>query len=201
MADQSLPPDVYEDSRFRLPLPAREDLDEYAQRSYDSLTDPNGTSVVGPQGPGGIGLYSSGAARHQSAFNQYLRFESGFSGQVRELTILVAAREMDSQFEWAAHEPQALKEGLSAEIIDIVRHRGDTSALPEEQAVIIEFGRQLIRTRRVEPDLFARALALFDRHMMVNFVYLMSSYTATALLLAAFDVHLPPGKEPGLPVG
>ena len=39
------------------------------------------------------------------------------------MAILVTAREIDSQFEWTAHEPVALKEGLSQEIIDIVKYR------------------------------------------------------------------------------
>ena len=31
---------------------------------------------------------------------------------MREVAILTTAREMDSQFEWVAHEPEAIKEGV-----------------------------------------------------------------------------------------
>jgi hypothetical protein len=51
--------------------------------------------------------------------NHYLRREAGLGGRVRELAILTTARELDSQFEWAAHEPEAIAEGISREIIDI----------------------------------------------------------------------------------
>ena len=39
---------------------------------------------------------------------------------MRELAILTTAREMDSQFEWVAHEPEALKEGVEQSVIDVV---------------------------------------------------------------------------------
>ena len=52
--------------------------------------------------------------------NRYLRHEAGLGGRVRELAILTTARELDSQFEWAAHEPEALGEGISREIIEII---------------------------------------------------------------------------------
>ena len=39
---------------------------------------------------------------------------------MRELAILVTARELDSQFEWAAHEAEATREGISRDIIDII---------------------------------------------------------------------------------
>jgi 4-carboxymuconolactone decarboxylase len=47
---------------------------------------------------------------------------------------------MDSQFEWAAHEPEALKGGVPAEIIDIIKRRKSTEDLSETEAAVIEFG-------------------------------------------------------------
>jgi len=55
----------------------------------------------------------------------------GLGGRVRELAILTTARELDSQFEWAAHEPEALSEGISLEIIEIIKHRKNTNGLDE----------------------------------------------------------------------
>jgi alkylhydroperoxidase family enzyme len=44
------------------------------------------------------------SARAAAALNRYLRYDAGLGGRVRELAILITARELDSQFEWAAHE-------------------------------------------------------------------------------------------------
>src|SRR5262245_44134261 len=97
-------------SGFRLPLPSREDLDDAGQRTFDSLTDPEGGTIRGLRGPGGILLHSPELSRHTRPFNRYLRYESGLGGRVRELAILTTARELDSQFEWAAHEPEAISQ-------------------------------------------------------------------------------------------
>ena len=129
-----------------------------------------------------------------------LVFLTGFSGAIRELAVLVTAREMDSRFEWAAHEPEALRQGLPQEIIDIVKHREEVTGIPETEAVVIRFGRQLLQAHRVEHELFARALELFGRKTLVELVALMGNYSATALLLAAFDVQLLPGDPIILPV-
>ncbi len=73
-----------------------------------------------------IRLYSK-IAEPSGAINRYLRFEAGISPRVREIAILSTAREMDSQFEWVAHEPEALKEGVPANVIDLIQYRGTTA--------------------------------------------------------------------------
>ena len=45
--------------------------------------------------------------------NRYLRNKSGIEPRLRELAILATARELDSQFEWAAHEDEAQARGGS----------------------------------------------------------------------------------------
>jgi 4-carboxymuconolactone decarboxylase len=195
-----MPSDIDPESGFRLPLPKREDLDDVAKQHYDRASKPGGHSIVGLRGPAGIRLYSPHSLQHAQGLNQYLRFQAGFAPAVREIAILATAREMDSQFEWAAHEGEALKEGVAPAVIDIIKHRKSTAGLGETEAVVIELGRQIFRDRKVTPDLFARAKALFGPNKLVDLVLLMGNYAATAALLCAFDMQLPPGQEPLLPV-
>lgn len=54
---RTLPKDVYPDSRNRLPLAKREDLDEEGKRAYDAAVS-NQRSLAGLQGPAGIRLSS-----------------------------------------------------------------------------------------------------------------------------------------------
>jgi 4-carboxymuconolactone decarboxylase len=194
-----MPSDIDPQSGFRLPLPKREDLDESGKRYYDRVAAP-GASIVGLQGPSGIHLYSPKAAEHARALNRYLRYEAGFTPRVREIAILTTAREMNSQFEWCAHEPEALKEGVAPSVIDVIKHRKSTAGLEETDATVIEFGRQLFRDHRVTPETFARVKALFGPHKLVELVMLMGNYAGTAALLAAVDMQLHPGRKPLLPI-
>ena len=194
-----MPSDIDPQSGFRLPLPRREDLDEAGQKTYDRGTTP-GATIAGLQGPAGIQLFSPKTAPHLVAINRYLRFEAGFSPRVREIAILTTAREMDSQFEWVAHEPEALKEGVPQQVIDIIKHRRSTAGIDDTDATVIELGRQLWRDHKVKPETFAKAKAIFGPNKLIDLVLLMGNYAGTAALLAAVDMQLHAGKKPLLPI-
>ena len=194
-----MPSDIDPQSGFRLPLPKREDLDEVGKRHYDRVAAP-GASIAGLKGPSGIGLYSPKAAEHARALNRYLRFEAGFSPRIREIAILTTSREMDSQFEWSAHEPEALKEGVEPRVIDVIKHRQSTSGLDESAATVIELGRQIFRDHKVAPETFAKAKALFGPNKLIELVMLMGNYAGTAALLTAVDMQLHSGQKPLLPI-
>jgi 4-carboxymuconolactone decarboxylase len=196
---QIMPSDIDPQSGFRLPLPKREDLDDAGKAHYDRVAAP-GASIVGLQGPSGIGLHSPTAAEHARALNRYLRFEAGLLPRVREIAILTTAREMDSQFEWAAHEPEARKEGVEERVIDAIKHRMPTAGLAETDAAVIELGRQIFRDHKVTSETFAKAKALFGPNKLVELVMLMGNYAGTAALLAAVDMQLHPGQKPLLPM-
>jgi len=194
-----MPTDIDPQSGFRLPLPRREDLDEAGQKTYDRGTTP-GATIAGLQGPAGIQLFSPKTAPHLVAINRYLRFEAGFTPHVREVAILTTAREMDSQFEWVAHEPEALKEGVPQQVIDIIKHRRSTAGIDDTDATVIELGRQLWRDHKVTSQTFAKAKALFGPNKLIDLVLLMGNYAGTAALLAAVDMQLHAGKKPLLPI-
>ena len=194
-----MPSDIDPQSGFRLPLPRREDLDEAGRNAYDRATAP-GATIAGLQGPAGVQLLSPRIAGHMAAINRYLRFEAGFTPRVREIAILTTAREMDSQFEWVAHEPEALKEGVGQDVIDAIKHRKGTAGLDETDATVIELGRALWRDHKVTSELFARAKARFGPNGLVDLVLLMGNYAGTAALLAAVDMQLHAGKKPLLPI-
>jgi 4-carboxymuconolactone decarboxylase len=198
-AAQTMPSDIDPQSGFRLPLPKRADLDEAGRKTYDDASRP-GASLVGLQGPAGIRLYSTKTAPQLQALNRHLRFEAGIAPRIREIAILVTAREMDSQFEWVAHEPEALKEGVPQSVIEVIKHRRSTQGLDQADAVVIALGRQIWRDHKVDSATFANAKALFGPHQLVDIVLLMGNYAGTAALLTAFDMQLHPGKKPLLPI-
>ena len=198
-ATATRPADIDPQSGFRLPLPKRQDLDEAGRKIYDDASRP-GASLVGLHGPPGVYLHSARNGSLLRTINRQLRFESGIPPRIREIAILVTAREMDSQFEWVAHEPEALKEGVPQGTIDAIKHRRGTSGLDERDAAVIALGRQLWRDHRVDSATFAQANALFGPQQLVDIVMLMGNYSGTAALLTAVDMQLPAGKKPLLPI-
>jgi 4-carboxymuconolactone decarboxylase len=197
----STPPDIHADSGNRLPLVKRDSLDPAGQKTYDQLNSPSGGSLAGLRGPGGIMLYSQKLSEFNGGLNRFLRSpETGFDGHVRELAILVTAREFNSQFEWAAHESVALKEGVPAATIDVVKQRKGVRGMPEADAVVIQLGREIYRNKEVSAATYARAVKQFGPTQLINLVALMGNYAGTAALLTVFDMQLPSGQKPLLPV-
>ena len=196
-----LPPDIHPDSRCRLPLAKRDDFDDEGKKIFDIVADPNG-SIRGLIGPGGISLHSPTLSKLTRPVGKFLRFESGIAAREREIAILITARECDSQFEWAAHEPEALKCGVPQEIIDIIKYRRPTTGLAEMDDVIITLGRETFGKRKVSSQTFARAIKLFGKEGLVNLVALMGNYAATAAMLCVMDMQLDDGPDVKvLPVG
>jgi 4-carboxymuconolactone decarboxylase len=194
------PPDIDPESRSRLPLKKREDLDEEGKEVYDFLVDPESTTLAGLTGPRGFYLYSPKAGRHLSLANTYLRFESGMDEQVRELAILVVAHEMQSQFEWTMHEPVAREVGLDPAAIDVVKFNKSAQDLQERDALVIRFGRELVRENRLSSETYSQVAEVFGEEGLVTLTFLMGNYVRSALMLRAADMRIPLDREPLLPM-
>jgi 4-carboxymuconolactone decarboxylase len=190
----SFPADIHPETGNRFPVIKREALDDAGKKLYDAR------GVTDGFGPGAIRLYSPPVAAAMSNVNDYLRRKSGLEPRLVELAILVTAREMDCAYVWTAHEPAALKAGLSPQIIDAVRYRRPLGTVGEKEGVIVQLGRDSITRHKVAPDTFARAVKLFGHQGVVNILSLMGDYAATTILLNAADQHVRPRDKSLLPI-
>lgn len=185
----ALPADVYPESRGRIPLVDRATLDDERKKEYDRRIAPDTTSLAGLQGPGGLSLNGSPSLA-----------ETLVDKRTQELIRLVVSREMSQQLEWTVHEPVALANGLEPEIIDVIRHRRPTTGLPRREAAVIDWGREIFRTKDLSSAAFARLSEHLSTRDIVDLCQFMGNYTRTAILLHTFDVHLPYDRQPLLPM-
>ena len=189
-SDGALPKDVDRDSRSRLPLIGREEVNEQVRRAYDAAaaSSPSGR----PEGVAAIRLHRSGVD---------VRWDSALGRRLTELAIITTAREHDQPYEWSLHEMEALSVGLEPRIIDAVRHRRSLAGLGTKVGAIIQFGRELFGTHYVTAETYARAKHVFGQRDLSDFVVgLMAPHAREATFLTAFDQHLPAGVKPQLPV-
>lgn len=151
------------------------------------------------RGPLGFAIYNPAVAEALHLLHDSVIKEGTLGTRVNELAILIATRETNFSSEWNSHEPAAVKAGVDAATIDVVRFNKDASGVPEKDALVIRFGRQLFREKKVSPDTFAKAEALFGKRGTVELVALMGDHALVGLLSDAMDQHLPEGKA-SLPV-
>lgn len=189
-AQDALPKDVYPDSRNRLPLIKREDVDERAKKTYDAAV----ASYAGaPPAMGAvIRLHGNPVSNAQ--------IESPLGQALMQLAIITTAREHDQPYEWSLHQMQAMATGVDPAVVEIVRDRKPLTKLDPKEAVIIQMGREIFGTHKLGSELYARALSLLGKANLVDIVGLMADYSRTSATLTAFNQQMPPGWKQFLPL-
>src|SRR5262249_50365853 len=189
-AQTALPPDINPVTLSRLPPVTPGDLDEEGRQLMAQRPE-----VKPGPGPGHVTSYSP---RERS-----LGVPTGGGSPVClryfQLAVLIMAREIDQQYEWSAHEPAGLRQGLEQSVIDVVKYNKDVTALPEKDATLITFGRSLYRDHRVSSELWQKMIALFGRQHTVQLMMIMGDYFRVGFMMNAVDQPLPPERNALLP--
>jgi hypothetical protein len=185
----ALPPDINPLTLSRLPPVTLEDLDEEGRQLLAK-------SPVKP-GPGPTHV-TSYSPRERS-----LGIPTGVGSPVGprffQLAVLIIAREIDQQYEWTAHEPAGLKQGLEQSVIDVVKYNRGVADLSDKDATLITFGRTLYREHRVSSELWQRMIGHFGRQHTVQLMMIMGDYFRVGFMMNAVDQHLPPERKALLP--
>ena len=71
--------------------------------------------------------------------------------------------------------------------------------LNEEETVVIQMGRQILRAHKLEPELFAHAVRLFGRQGTLEISVTIGDYVLAGIMLITADQKLPPDRPPLLP--
>jgi len=195
-AEGVLPPDIHPVSLTRLPALSRDDLDDEGKAAYDRIV---GAGPAPTTGPVGLSLYSPKIAQIFSDLNGYLRYNGVLSPRHTEVAILVAAWEIEQQYEYSAHEPAALMHGAPQAVIDTIKFDREPVDLSPEETLIIKLGRAIMRDHKVDSALYAEAEQLFGRRGIVELVTVMGDYVMVGMILTTIDQQLPPDRPALLP--
>jgi 4-carboxymuconolactone decarboxylase len=193
------PAEIDPESRCRIPLPRREDLDTKDQKIFDYFTSGSKGVLRGLHGPAGIWLHEPKLAEVYFPFGNYLRFAAGLSEPVREACVLAMARECNSAFAWAAHEPEALQVGIPAEVINSIRFRKPTAAMEAPFGTVVQLIREAFTERSVSAATYDAAVSLLGVPLLIDLITLAGTYASTAALLKVFDMQLDVGETHLLP--
>ena len=143
-----------------------------------------------------MSLYSPGSAESIDRLNRYLRNSSVIGRKLFELCALIGASELDQQYEWTGHEAAALQFGVSQKAVDTIKFNRSVEGLNEEETVVIQMGRQILRAHKLEPALFAHAVRLFGRQGTLEISVTIGDYVLAGIMLITADQQLPPDRPP-----
>jgi len=186
----AMPPDIHPVTLSRLPPVTAEDLDEEGRQ----LLAKNPVTNPGP-GPTHVTSYSPNG--------RTLGVPTGTNSPVGarnfQLAVLIMAREIDQQYEWTAHEPAGVRQGLEQSVIDVVKYNRDVAGLSDKDATLITFGRTLYRQHRVSSELWQKMVGHFGRQHTVQLMMIMGDYFRVGFMMNAVDQQLPADRKPLLP--
>lgn len=171
------------------------ELDEAAlsteqQAVYDAIASgPRG--VV--EGPLRVWLQSPLLAERAQALGAFCRYDTRLPPRLSELAILVTGAFWRSGFEWAVHAPIALREGLSADVVEAIRKHERPGFADEIEEAVYDFATELHRDHRVSDASYARLTGFLGTEAAVELVGILGYYTLISMTINAFDVPLPQG--------
>ena len=143
-----------------------------------------------------IALYSPATAAGFGRIERYLLTESALSRRLAGLLTLITAREMNLAYEWSVREDAARAAGLEPAVIDVIRLNGAVQRLSRDDALLIDFGRQLFRNRHVRSETFAALVDRLGRQGAFDAIMLLTYPAMAGVLERAVDQQPPAGWNP-----
>jgi len=127
------------------------------------------------------------------AMGDYLRYKSVLPPPLNEFAILITARCWTQGYEWAVHQPIALKAGLKAEVAQAVSEGRRPQSMSGDEEIIYEFCTELHRNQSVSDVTYARTLARFGEQGLIDLIGVNGYYTFLAMVLNGTRTALPKG--------
>jgi 4-carboxymuconolactone decarboxylase len=143
-------------------------------------------------GPFQIWLNAPELGHLAQALGAHVRFKTSLSPRLSETAILATGSFWKAHYEWHAHAPIAEKAGVKPQTIKEIQTGREPKSAAKDERVLIDFVRELYKTRRVSDRTYKRAHALLGDAGMVELVGICGYYAMISMTLNVFRAQLPP---------
>ena len=148
------------------------------------------------RGPFSMLLHSPKLAERVLNLGNFFRSnDSVVAAKDRSLAILVAAREREGAYVWAAQVAAARRAGVREEAIDLIRAKGDPAKLPAEERDIVTYAQQLAQKNRIDQAAFDALKQRHDVQWLVELTVATNYYGFLSGVVSAFEVPPPPDGD------
>jgi alkylhydroperoxidase family enzyme len=120
-----------------------------------------------------------------------IRFATALTARERELAILAVAGVLRSDFERLAHEPAALRAGLTKAQVNAVLSGQVPDGLDGDEALIGRLAQVMTADRTLADEDYEAGLAALGQARLAELTWLVGYYSALALALSVFRPSLP----------
>ena len=161
------------------------DMTERQRQIYEEI-------VSGPRGqvrgPLNIWLYRPELADRAQRLGQYCRYDTRLEPRLSELAILTTARIWDAGFEWQAHVPHALSEGVDSMVIDCLGADQTPKFVKEDEEIVYRVTREINTTRQLSDDTYNQVIKILGVEATVDLIGLLGYYALISMTIKAFNI-------------
>ena len=129
---------------------------------------------------------------------EYLRFETSLPAKLNELAMLIVARHMTNQFEWAVHHPNAIKAGVARATLDQIEQGRPPVGMPDDEEIVVDFCTELMATYHVGDATYARAVQAFGERGVMDLVGTVGYFVAICMAMNVAGTPAPKSDVPPL---
>lgn len=182
----------------RIPLPDLEQLTQEEQVVVDSIRKGGGRNGRLPA-PYQLTLANPEFTDVWQKMGGLLRYRNSLPLRLSELAILITARIWNCRYEWFAHAPIGLQEGLAAEVVEEIRWGRTPEFKQSDESLIFKYTTQLHERKKVSDLVHKETLRTFGLKGIVDLTALVGYYTMVAMALNAHEFIPPKEAEHSLP--
>ena len=176
----------------KLPLVTVDELAPDARHVYDRIEATRGSVLNLFRAL----LNSPKAAEAVAGLGEYLRYGSSLDPAARETAILSVAKETGNAYEWAHHEPEARRAGVSDEAIESIRSGRGPMGIPAKEGIFVQAARELVRNGALTDRTFQAIEHLLGPQQTVDLIVLVGYYSLLNMVLSTLEVELDADKQP-----
>ena len=180
----------------RLPIPT--DSEEFSEETRSAIRHIKSTRKSMPP-PSSYLTYAGEAGARLSDLVEYLRYHTSLTDAESELAICTAVRSANAAFIWNAHVKLGLAAGTREEAIHAVDTYGPLEDLTDDEALIIQFGRELLEAQTVSDKTYEAVKRRDSEKGMMELTALVSVYMMNATVLRVMQHPAPPDARPLTP--
>lgn len=140
-------------------------------------------------------IHSPELGERAQKLGEFLRYDTILGPMLSELAILLIARHWTSHYEWYIHKREALKAGLSLDVVDAIAARSAVPIAEEKAEALRLYVTELLDKKIVSAETHRLAVDQLGEQGVVELVGLLGYYTLVSMTLNAFEI-MPPDGEP-----
>ena len=180
----------------RMPEIPSDKLTDAQKKALDQFISKRGGPLV--RGPFLALLRSPDVMTPAEILGEYLQFKTVLPPKLRELVILITARQWTQDTEWNSHVAIAVKDGLSPEIATALAAGQRPPAMDEGEQIVYDFCDELHRNQSITDATYAKAVEKFGEQGVVDIISVNGYYTWFAMIMNSVRAT-PFTPVPGMP--